>query len=89
MDRDELRILSEKTFYDGAVISVSGEVKIPLEMPYDATITLGEVVELAGGLTFAGDSTQLMVYRMNFSGQEIGELVEVPLNLGVDGAFTF
>jgi protein involved in polysaccharide export with SLBB domain len=89
MDRDELRILSEKTFYDGAVISVSGEVKIPLEMPYDATITLAEVVELAGGLTFAGDSTQLMVYRMNFSGQEIGELVEVPLNLGVDGAFTF
>jgi protein involved in polysaccharide export with SLBB domain len=89
MDRDELRILSEKTFYDGAVISVSGEVKIPLEMPYDATITLAEVVELAGGLTFAGDSTQLMVYRMNFSGEEIGELVEVPLNLGVNGAFTF
>ena len=89
MDRDELRILSEKTFYDGAVISVSGEVKIPLEMPYDATITLAEVVELAGGLTFAGDSTQLIVYRMNFTGQEIGELVEVPLNLGVDGAFTF
>ena len=89
MDRDELRILSEKTFYDGAVISVSGEVKTPLEMPYDATITLAEVVELAGGLTFAGDSTQLMVYRMNFSGEEIGELVEVPLNLGVNGAFTF
>ena len=89
IDRDELRILSEKTFYNGAVISVSGEVKIPLQMPYDATITLAKVVELAGGLTFAGDSTQLMVYRMNFSGQEIGELVEVPLNLGVDGAFTF
>ena len=89
MDRDELRILSEKTFYDGAVISVSGEVKTPLEMPYDATITLAKVVELAGGLTFAGDSTQLMVYRMNFSGEEIGELVEVPLNLGVNGTFTF
>ena len=89
MDRDELRILSEKTFYDGAVISVSGEVKIPLEMPYDATITLGEVIELAGGLTFAGDSTQLMVYRMNFSGEEIGELVEVPLNLAFDADSTF
>jgi len=89
MDRDELRILSEKTFYDGAVISVSGEVKIPIEMPYDATITLAEVVELAGGLTFAGDSTQLMVYRMNFSGEEIGELVEVPLNLNVDAGFEF
>ena len=79
MDRDELRILSEKTFYDGAVISVSGEVKIPLEMPYDATITLGEVIELAGGLTFSGDSTQMIVYRMNFSGEQIGELIEIPI----------
>ena len=89
IDRDELRILSEKTFYDSAVISVSGEVKIPLEMPYDAAITLGEVIELAGGLTFAGDSTQLMVYRMNFSGDEIGELIEIPLNLNVDTGFKF
>ena len=89
MDGDELRILSEKTFFDGAMISVSGEVKIPLEIPYDASITLSEVVELAGGLTFAADSTQLIVYRMNFSGEEIGQLVEVPLDLGADGAFKF
>ena len=89
MDGDELRILSEKTFFDGAMISVSGEVKIPLEIPYDASITLSEVVELAGGLTFAADSSQLIVYRMNFSGEEIGQLVEVPLDLGADGAFKF
>jgi len=89
MDGDELRILSEKTFFDGAIISVSGEVKIPLEMPYDASITLSDVVELAGGLTFAADSSQLVVYRMNFSGEETGQLVEVPLNLSTDGAFKF
>ena len=89
MDGDELRILSEKTFFDGAMISVSGEVKIPLEIPYDASITLSEVVELAGGLTFAADSNQLVVYRMNFSGEEIGQLVEVPLDLSSDGAFKF
>jgi protein involved in polysaccharide export with SLBB domain len=51
-DKDQLRILSERTFYDGAVISISGEVKIPLEIPFDQDITLSEVVELAGGLTF-------------------------------------
>ena len=67
-DKDQLRILSERTFYDGAVISISGEVKIPLEIPFDQDITLREVVELAGGLTFAGDSTQLVVYRMAFEG---------------------
>ena len=88
-DRDELRILSEKTFYDGAVINISGEVKIPLEMPYDKDITLAEVVELAGGLTFAGDSAQLMVYRMPFNGGSIGDLLEIPLNLATDGGQKF
>ena len=88
-DKDQLRILSERTYYDGAVISISGEVKIPLEMPFDQDITLSEVVELAGGLTFAGDSTQLVVYRMNFDGLEIGELQEIPLNLNSDADFVF
>ena len=88
-DKDQLRILSERTFYDGAVISISGEVKIPLEIPFDQDITLREVVELAGGLTFAGDSTQLVVYRMSFEGLNIGELQEFPLNLERDGDFIF
>jgi len=84
-----LRILSEKTFYDGAVLSVSGEVKTPLEIPYDKNITLAQVIELAGGLTFAGDSAQLIVYRMPFSGASIGDLEEITLNLANDGAQTF
>ncbi|MDA9945217.1 SLBB domain-containing protein [Schleiferiaceae bacterium] len=88
-DKDQLRILSERTFYDGAVISISGEVKIPLEIPFDKDITLSEVVELAGGLTFAGDSSQLVVYRMAFEGLNIGELQEIPLNLSRDGDFIF
>jgi protein involved in polysaccharide export with SLBB domain len=88
-DKDQLRILSERTFYDGAVISISGEVKIPLEIPFDQDITLSEVVELAGGLTFAGDSAQLVVYRMAFEGLNIGELQEIPLNLESDGDFIF
>ena len=88
-DKDQLRILSERTFYDGAVISISGEVKIPLEIPFDQDITLREVVELAGGLTFAGDSTQLVVYRMSFEGLNIGELQEIPLTLERDGDFIF
>ena len=88
-DRDELHILSEKTFYDKAVLSVSGEVKTPLELPYDKNITVAQVIELAGGLTFAGDSSELIIYRMPFSGASIGELVEIAVNLATDGAQTF
>jgi len=88
-DKDQLRILSEKTFFDGAVISISGEVKIPLEIPYDNDITLAEAVELAGGLTFAGDSAQLVIYRMPFNGASIGDLEEITLNLATAGEQTF
>lgn len=89
MDKDQVRILSERTYYDGAVLSISGEVRNGLEMPYDSTITLHEVINLAGGLTFAGDSTQIIVYRMAFTGSDIGELKEFQLNLYNDSSFTF
>jgi len=88
-DGDELRILSERTFFDGSTINVSGEVKIPLELPYDKSITLAAVIELAGGLTFAGDSAQLVVYRMPFKGARIGQLEERVLALPRDGEFSF
>ena len=88
-DGDELKILKEKTFYDGAVLSVSGEVQSPLELPYDKNITLNDVIELSGGLTFAADSTQLVVYRMPFKGKRVGELEERALSLPRDGDFTF
>ncbi|MDA0843651.1 MAG: SLBB domain-containing protein, partial [Bacteroidetes bacterium] len=89
LDGDELRVLSEQTFFDGATINVSGEVKIPLELPYDKSITLAAVIELAGGLTFAGDSAQLVVYRMPFKGARIGQLEERVLALPRDSEFSF
>lgn len=88
-DKDELKILTDKDYFSGATISVSGEVQIPMEMPYDGNITLGEVVELCGGLTFAGDSAQLMVYRMPFEGMDVGKLQEMRLNLHTDADFAF
>ena len=88
-DKDQLRILSERTFYDGAVISISGEVRSGLEMPYDSTITLDEVLTLAGGLTFAGDSSKVIVYRIAFNGKDIGKVKEFTLDSRVSSDFTF
>lgn len=89
LDGDELRVLSEQTFFDGATINVSGEVKIPLDLPYDKSINLAAVIELAGGLTFAGDSAQIAVYRMPFKGARIGQLEEYFLALPRDSEFSF
>ena len=80
MNNDQVRILSDRTYYDGAVISISGEVRNAMEMPYDSTITLYEVLELAGGLTYAGDSAQVIVYRMDFQGKGIGKVREYLLD---------
>ncbi|MDA7722710.1 SLBB domain-containing protein [Schleiferiaceae bacterium] len=89
MDKDQVRILSERTYYDGAVLSISGEVRNRLEMPYDSTITLDEVLTLAGGLTFAGDSSKVIVYRIAFNGKDIGKVKEFTLDSRMSGAFTF
>ena len=89
MDKDQVRILSERTYYDGAVLSISGEVRNGLEMPYDSTITLDEVLTLAGGLTFAGDSSQIVVYRIAFEGRDIGKVKEFKLDSRLNGDFTF
>ena len=89
MDKDQVRILSERTYYDGAVLSISGEVRNGLEMPYDSTITLDEVLTLAGGLTFAGDSSKVIVYRIAFNGKDIGKVKEFTLDSRMSGDFTF
>ena len=89
MDNDQVRILSDRTYYDGAVLSISGEVRNAMEMPYDSTITLYEVLELAGGLTYAGDSAQVVVYRMDFQGKGIGKVREYLLDSRIFGDFTF
>ena len=89
MNNDQVRILSDRTYYDGAVISISGEVRNAMEMPYDSTITLYEVLELAGGLTYAGDSAQVIVYRMDFQGKGIGKVREYLLDSRIFGDFTF
>ncbi|MDA0899367.1 MAG: SLBB domain-containing protein, partial [Bacteroidetes bacterium] len=89
MDKDQVRILSERTYYDGAVLSISGEVRNGLEMPYDSTITLDEVLTLAGGLTFAGDSSKVVVYRIAFNGKDIGKVKEFTLDSRMSSDFTF
>ena len=88
-DKDQVRILSERTYYDGAVLSISGEVRNGMEMPYDSTITLDEVLNLAGGLTFAGDSARIVVYRISFQGRDIGKVKEIKLDSRKDSTFTF
>ena len=89
IDKDQIRILSERTYYDGAVLSISGEVRNGMEMPYDSAITLDEVLNLAGGLTFAGDSSQVVVYRIAFQGREIGKVKEFKLDSRTNGDFKF
>ena len=88
-DKDVLRVLSEKAFIDEAVISVSGEVRVPLEIPFDSAITLDEVLSLAGGLTFAGDSSKVIVYRISFAGKTIGQTKEYTLTNTENEDFVF
>jgi len=88
-NRDELRILKKRAPLMDAVISISGEVVDPIALPYDRNITLNEVIALAGGVGFAGDDSEIILYRMPFEGSNIGKVQETSLSLKSDGDFTF
>lgn len=88
-NRDELRILKKRAPFMDAVISISGEVLDPIELPFDKAITLKEIIALAGGVSFAGDDSEIIVYRMPFEGSNIGKVQEKSLSLKSDGDFTF
>ena len=65
MDKDQVRILSERTYYDGACLSISGEVRMAWKCLTILPL-LRRSTKLAGGLTFAGDSARIdcLPYRI-------------------------
>ena len=81
MDKDQVRILSERTYYDGAVLSISGEVRNGLGNAIRLYHHSRRSTDISlAGLTFAGDSARVVVYRMAFRRRkDIGKVKETKL----------
>jgi hypothetical protein len=63
-------------------ITITGDVKQPLNLRYDSSISIKDLVKLAGGLTISSDPQYAEVFRLGFKvGQPpVRELLRVDLN---------
>ncbi|MFM6953666.1 MAG: SLBB domain-containing protein [Sphingobacteriaceae bacterium] len=67
---DNIVILNKEVYALESQVSIAGEVKNPLQLRYDNTLSLKDLVKLAGGLKIAADLSGLDVFRLNFQGNE-------------------
>jgi protein involved in polysaccharide export with SLBB domain len=82
---DELRVQSRTLFVDEASVKVSGAIRQPGEYPWDKTLSLRDVLTLAGGLKLEAASNRVDVFRIQLNGNEevrtVVATIEVDKNL--------
>ncbi len=82
---DELKVQSRTLFVDEASVKVSGAIRQPGEYPWDKTLTLRDILTLAGGLKIEAASNRVDVFRIQLNGNEevrtVVATIEVDKNL--------
>ena len=79
---DRLVVLNKDNYILESSITITGDVRQPLKFRYDSSITIKDLVKLAGGLTISSDPQYAEIFRLGFKvGQApVRELVKVDLN---------
>lgn len=82
---DRLNVYDNTTFTDFGNVKVSGAVKTPVTLTYDASIQLKDLLENAGGFTLGAAYNQVQVFRVQMS---LTESVKINvINLEVDSNY--
>jgi protein involved in polysaccharide export with SLBB domain len=79
---DRLVVLNKDNYILESSIAITGDVKQPLNLRYDSSISIKDLVKLAGGLTISSDPQYAEIFRLGFKvGQPpVRELLKVDLN---------
>ncbi|MCR5409033.1 MAG: SLBB domain-containing protein [Bacteroidales bacterium] len=64
---DELRVYDNTTYTNIGEIRVSGAVKNPVSITYDPSVSLHDIITMAGGFTVGASYDKVQVFRMNIS----------------------
>lgn len=64
---DELNVYDNSTYSNIGEIRISGAVKRPFGTPYDGTITLHDLITMAGGFSVGAAYDRVEVFRTNIS----------------------
>lgn len=82
---DKLNIYDNTTYSNVGEVKVSGAVKNPLGLTYDASLTVRDMLTNAGGFIPGADFNRIEVFRMNLSPTEKVKLELITLE--VDSSF--
>lgn len=63
---DQLVVLNKDQYELDFSISISGEVNKALTLRYDPSLTLKDLIRMAGGITMAGDLSRVDIFRLDF-----------------------
>jgi protein involved in polysaccharide export with SLBB domain len=79
---DKLVVLNKDNYILESSITITGDVRQPLNFRYDSSISIKDLVKLAGGLTISSDPQFAEIFRLGFKvGQApVRELLKVDLN---------
>ena len=79
---DRLLVLNKDNFVLESSVSISGDVNKPATLRYDSSLSIKDLINLAGGLTLSSNPTYAEVFRLNFPvGQApTTDLLKVDLN---------
>jgi protein involved in polysaccharide export with SLBB domain len=64
---DKLVILNKDVYNIEATINLVGEVKTPVSIRFDSTLSVKDLLKLAGGFTIAADLTNVNIFRLKFT----------------------
>lgn len=88
--RDRLIVYSKSDYLDKSTVDVRGAVKEPGEFAYDPSLTLTDVLTLAGGFTISAATNKIDIFRVQILNNEptktIVATLEVNESYQVDGS---
>jgi protein involved in polysaccharide export with SLBB domain len=82
---DKLIVLNKDFAQLEFAVNITGEVKNPTQLRFDPSLTLKDLVTIAGGTTLPADLNKIDVFRLNFTPGKAPE--KSLLNLVVDESF--
>ena len=73
---DQVVIYASERFEDVPTVSIDGAVRAPIETRYDSTLSIDDLLYLAGGAKFEAAANRVEVYRLSLEGNETRTLFE-------------
>ncbi len=81
---DELRVYDNTTYTNIGEVRVSGAVKNPVNAAYDKTLTVHNLLEMAGGFSVGAAYDRVEVFRMNISHSDEVKFDKITLTVDED-----